>query len=83
MKRKCLAVLLAVTMVFTMAGCGSKDKEVNGDSSTEVTDVISHKEWQKTKKWKNLVKAEKSRKYNVSKAYQKINCHFKWERKIG
>lgn len=41
MKRKCLAVLLAVTMVFTMAGCGSKDKEVNGDSSTEVTESVA------------------------------------------
>ena len=41
MKRKCLAVLLAVTMVFTMAGCGSKDKEVTGDSSTEVTESVA------------------------------------------
>lgn len=41
MKRKCLAVLLAVTMVFTMAGCGSKDKEVNGDPSTEVTESVA------------------------------------------
>ena len=41
MKRKCLAVLLAATMVFTMAGCGSKDKEVTGDSSTEVTESVA------------------------------------------
>ena len=41
MKRKCLAVLLAATMVLTMAGCGSKDKEVTGDSSTEVTESVA------------------------------------------
>ena len=41
MKRKCLAVLLAATMVFTMAGCGSNDKEVTGNSSTEVTESVA------------------------------------------
>ena len=40
-KRKCLAVLLAATMVLTMVGCGSKDKEVTGDSSTEVTESVA------------------------------------------
>ena len=28
-------------MVLTMAGCGSKDKEVTGDSSTEVTESVA------------------------------------------
>ena len=41
MKRKCLAVLLAATMVLTVVGCGSKDKEVTGDSSTEVTESVA------------------------------------------
>ena len=41
MKRKCLAVLLAATMVFTMVGCGSNDKEVTGDSSMEVTESVA------------------------------------------
>lgn len=40
MKRKYLAVLLAATMVLTMVGCGSKDKEVTGDPSTEVTESV-------------------------------------------
>ena len=41
MKRKCLAVLLAATMVLTMVGCGSKDKEVTGDSNAEVTESVA------------------------------------------
>ena len=40
MKRKCLAVLLAATMVFTMVGCGSKNEEAAVDSSTEVTESV-------------------------------------------
>ena len=40
MKRKCLAVLLAATMVFTMVGCGSKNEEETVDSSTEVTESV-------------------------------------------
>ena len=52
MKRKCLAVLLAATMVLTMAGCGSKDKEVTGDSSTEVTESVAEKIQRKQKRKK-------------------------------
>lgn len=40
MKRKCLAVLLAATMVFMMVGCGSKNEEAAVDSSTEVTESV-------------------------------------------
>lgn len=40
MKRKCLAVLLAATMVFTMVGCGSKSEEAAVESSTEVTESV-------------------------------------------
>ena len=39
-KRKCLAVLLAATMVFMMVGCGSKNEEAAVDSSTEVTESV-------------------------------------------
>ena len=40
MKRKCLAVLLAATIVLTMVGCGSKNEEAAVDSSTEVTESV-------------------------------------------
>ena len=39
-KRKCLAVLLAATMVFMMVGCGGKNEEVTVDSGTEVTESV-------------------------------------------
>lgn len=40
MKRKCLAVLMAATIVLTMVGCGSKNEEAAVDSSTEVTESV-------------------------------------------